>query len=210
MDEHADACAALRRTHAPRRLRAGLAHCAATGRVRARRDEHHTGEHSPRSRPPCDVPSAHPPPHTGRGKCLLPRHQASFTTGLPVFVVVSCARCGQRAGRLTRLLPYALLLAIATHWQVYNASFRGAGTHVAFIVSSGTLEQSQACGSQGARMLCTSGPRGVGWLKYATWSPQAAGTVTLAAVRPALQLNATVLAPRPPALAAGTPSDSQA
>merc|ERR1712190_532191 len=52
----------------------------------------------------------------------------------------------------------------------YNGTFSIHGTHVAFIVSSGELPNSEVCGDKGAKLICTTCGN-AGFIKYTTWTP---------------------------------------
>eukprot|EP00035_Acanthoeca_spectabilis_P024882 m.455851 g.455851 ORF g.455851 m.455851 type:complete len:217 (-) comp20945_c0_seq1:74-724(-) len=64
---------------------------------------------------------------------------------------------------------------------VYNGSYAGHATHIAFVVDAGVLHGSVPCGDTGARMLCTTCGDDEAWLKSSIWTvPVVAGPVTAA------------------------------
>eukprot|EP00965_Chrysotila_dentata_P212157 6186865-Pleurochrysis_carterae.AAC.3 len=65
-----------------------------------------------------------------------------------------------------------------TLFLTHNGTKGPLGFQTVFIVSSGTIDGGQACGSTGAQLSCTS--CGAGWLRHARWTPTEAGEATVA------------------------------
>mmetsp|Transcript_44060 Transcript_44060/g.104256 ORF Transcript_44060/g.104256 Transcript_44060/m.104256 type:complete len:256 (+) Transcript_44060:143-910(+) len=66
---------------------------------------------------------------------------------------------------------------------LYNGVISSYGTHVAFVASSGKIENGVLCGDRGGQMLCTTcgDPAPVGFLRSALWTPpMTSGLATLA------------------------------
>mmetsp|Transcript_10491 Transcript_10491/g.26951 ORF Transcript_10491/g.26951 Transcript_10491/m.26951 type:complete len:192 (+) Transcript_10491:262-837(+) len=64
---------------------------------------------------------------------------------------------------------------------VYNGTYAGHATHIAFVVDGGAIDNSIPCGSGAARMRCTTCGGADAWLKSAEWQvPQVPGPATAA------------------------------
>lgn len=64
---------------------------------------------------------------------------------------------------------------------VYNGSYAGHATHIAFVVDSGAIQGSVPCGHRGARMVCTTCGDDEAWLKRTVWTlPTTPGPATAA------------------------------
>ena len=64
---------------------------------------------------------------------------------------------------------------------MYNGTYKGYATHIAFVVDRGVLAGSVPCGDSEASMYCTTCGNDERWVKSATWRmPIESGPVTAA------------------------------